>query len=952
MKKDLNPMQKKAVITTDGPVLIIAGPGSGKTHTLVERITYLIQEKNVKPEEILMATFSEKAAKELQTRVSKRLSDENIVFNLNEMYIGTIHSICLRILEENREYTRLKRNYRMMEQFDQQFFVYQNLRVFHEIENIELILTDYRKWNQSSVLVRWINKISEELIDPERLINSANLEIKVLGNCYKLYQELLEKENALDFSTIQLEAYKLLEKHPSITQGLQEKIRFIMIDEFQDTNTIQEKIVMKLANEEQNVCVVGDDDQGLYRFRGATIRNILEFPTNFKNCTQIQLNTNYRSHPDIVHFYNKWMKEINWEEEGVSFRHEKEIKSVDRNFHRIPSVVKVAGNIYRKNWHDEVYEFLQTLKNSGALTDWNQVAFLFSSVKNPKVIALSKYLEEKGIPVYSPRSNMFFKRKEVRLLLGAFMYLFPQTTAVRKWSSSATLPDWDFHDQCRYEFERELTKAENRELKDWADEKAAIHLHLADNLNYGFSGLFYQILQFPLFRRFLDDFNGKTMDSRAGRNLSIFSQMLVKFEFLARMDVITTKNIESKLRNFWNQYIRFLAEGGITEYEDDSEYAPSGCVSFLTIHQSKGLEFPIVLVGSLNKNPAKTYSELDEILENEYSTKEPFEPLHKVHYYDFWRLYYTAFSRAQNLLVLTGQEQNGRWSCPSDSFRNVYSDLADWRHSSITKIEYEKVKDVNLKETYSFTSHINLYNLCPLQYKFFKDMSFAPVRQGARIFGTLVHQTIEDVHKAILTGNEKEVTAENIENWFETNYKYLTSRERVYLGIPQQKAALKQVKRYIELHKDDWKKIKGAEVELSLVKENYIIKGQIDLIRGNAGTVEIIDFKSEKKPKLDQERLNHYQKQLEVYAYLVEEKENLKVSKMHLYYTGETEKSPYISFEKSALAVKETIKAFDSTVQNIEKRSYRVKNRPKQHCPNCDMRYYCNKKEKDGEALS
>lgn len=947
LANQLNPMQEKAVTTTEGPVLIIAGPGSGKTHTLVERITYLIQKKNVSPEEILIATFTEKAAKELQTRVSNRLSGENIVFNLNEMYIGTIHSICLRILEENRDYTRLKKNYRMMDQFDQQFFIYQNLRTFQTVQNVDLLLQGGRKWDQSAQLLKLINKISEELINSKKLIKSKNEKIKALGLCYELYQDLLENENALDFSTIQLEAYKLLEAHPEIRESLQEKIKYLMIDEYQDTNTIQEKIIMKLTNNKENLCVVGDDDQGLYRFRGATIRNILEFPANFKSCTHIQLNTNYRSHPDIINHYNKWMEELNWTEQGVSFRYKKEIKPPEKQFHNIQSVVKVSGDIRKKDWHQEVYDFLMTLKDQGAITDWNQVAFLFWSVKNQKVVQLSKFLEDKGIPVYSPRSNMFFKREEVRLLLGAYMFLFPQISTVRMWRPDARLADWNYHDECLHHFLMELNKPENRELKEWADEKAVIHKNLAENLNYGFSGLFYQLLQFPLFRRYLDDYTGKTMDSRAGRNLSIFSQILVKFEYQERMDVITPAKIDNKLRSFWNQYIRFLAEGGINEYEDDSEYAPSGCVSFLTIHQSKGLEFPVVVVGSLNKDPEPSYSEVEEILELEYSTKEPFEPIHKVHYYDFWRLYYTAFSRAQNLLVLTGQEQNGRWRCPSYSFSRIYNSLPNWRSVPVAQIEYEKVKDVNFKETYSFTSHINLYNTCPLQYKFFKDLSFTPVRQGAQIFGTLVHQTIEDIHKAVLNGKEHEITSENIDSWFETNYKFLTNRERVYLGAPQQLAALHQVKRYIDKHQSDWSKVKGAEVELSLVKEEYIIKGQVDLIRGEDGTVEIIDFKSEKKPNLDQERLTHYQKQLEVYAHLVEEKEKVKVSKMHLYYTGETEQSPYVSFEKSASSVRETMETFDSTVKNIVSRNYQVKKRPKQHCPNCDIRYYCNKKENE-----
>lgn len=952
-KGKLNPMQQEAVKTTEGPVLIIAGPGSGKTHTLVERISYLIQSNKAKPEEILVATFTEKAAKELQTRVSNRLSEENIVFNLNEMYIGTIHSICLRILEENRDYTRLKKNFKMMDKFDQQFFVYQNLKKFMLIENMELLITQRRGWDKSETLAKWINKITEELIDPQELIDSQYPVMKAIGEGYQIYQKLLTEDNALDFSTIQLEAYHLLKKHPSIKEALHNKIKYLMIDEYQDTNTIQERIVLTITNKNNNLCVVGDDDQGLYRFRGASIRNILEFGKNFANCTQINLNMNYRSHPDIIQFYNNWMQQMNWSHNGHTFRYDKEIKPQDKEFHGIPSVVKVAGDLERENWHDEVYEFLQALKNKEGISDWNQVAFLFKSVKNPKVVALSNYLERKGIPVYSPRSNMFFDRTEIRLVLGAYLYMFPQVAEVRVWEQGVTLPEWETHDRWLHEFKSVLNLPENTGLKKWAAEKAKVHQNLQGNLNYGFSGLFYQLLQFPLFRKYIDDYNGKIMDSRASRNLSILSQLFVKFEYLERMDVITPRNLNQKLQTFWNQYLRFLAEGGITEYEDDAEYAPSGCVSFLTIHQSKGLEFPIVLVGSLEANPRKSHSDIDVILENEFSSKEPFEPMDKIKFYDFWRLYYTAFSRAQNLLVLTGQEQVGRGKCPSNSFEEIYGGIPDWRRVAVEDIGYENVKDVNLKETYSFTSHINLYNTCPLQYKFFKDLAFTPVRQGAQIFGTVVHQTIEDVHKAVLAGKESEITPKNIEAWFESNYKYLSNRERVYLGAPQQRAALQQVKRYIDMHKADWKKVKEAEVEISLVKDKYILKGTVDLIRGEDGTVEIIDFKSERKPNFDgdKERLRHYQKQLEVYAHLVEEKENQKVSKMHIYYTGETEDSPYVTFEKSTSSVNEAIKAFDETVESIEKRHYHVKKRPKQHCPNCDMRYYCYEKERAGEVL-
>jgi len=306
-----NTDQQKAIRHTTGPVLIIAGPGSGKTFTLVERVVYLISNHNVSPDKLLILTFTDKAAAELRTRISNRLTGMNIRFNLNEMYLGTFHSICLRILEEFREFTRLRRNYSLMDEFDQQYFVYQKQKKFEAIDNLELVVGDPGRtssWALSDRLLNWINKVSEEAIDPNELVRSHHPEIKALGEACNLYQQLLAEENALDFSTIQFETLNLLRSHGSIKQTLRERFEYVMVDEYQDTNTIQELILREITGDNPNLCVVGDDDQGLYRFRGASIRNILQFRDQFsEGCAEVTLSTNYRSHPDIVHRYDTWM---------------------------------------------------------------------------------------------------------------------------------------------------------------------------------------------------------------------------------------------------------------------------------------------------------------------------------------------------------------------------------------------------------------------------------------------------------------------------------------------------------------------------------------------------------------------------------------------------------------------------------------------------------------------
>jgi DNA helicase-2/ATP-dependent DNA helicase PcrA len=403
-----NPRQLEAIRATEGPVLIIAGPGSGKTFTLVERIVYLIRKKGALPESLFVVTFTEKAARELTTRVSNRLAELGIKFNLNEMFLGTFHSVCLRILEDYSEFTRLKRSFTLFDQFDQQYFIYQKLGEFRSIPNCELVMGPEQRgrWAQSEELVRWLNKASEEALEAAALATAKEPEVRALAACLERYQELLNENNSLDFSGIQLEALRLLERNPSVLKELRKKFSHLMVDEYQDTNTIQERILLLLAGKKANLCVVGDDDQGLYRFRGATIRNILEFPSLFKKstCKQVTLSTNYRSHPDIIRFYNEWMEAQDWTDGAQAFRFEKKIQARKAQFPDTPTVLRLAATDEpgeNARWHAEIFRLLSSLKKSQKLEDWNQIAFLFRSVTNDRVVALARFLESKGIPVYS-----------------------------------------------------------------------------------------------------------------------------------------------------------------------------------------------------------------------------------------------------------------------------------------------------------------------------------------------------------------------------------------------------------------------------------------------------------------------------------------------------------------------------------------------------------------------
>ena len=954
-----NEGQRKAIAAADGPVLITAGPGTGKTYTLVQRAIYLIEECGVKPESIFIATFTEKAAKELITRITNELSDRWIVANINEMYIGTFHSLCLRILKEHLEFTRLRRNYRLLDAFDQQYMVFQNIQRFRNIPEVEIALPNGGAWKQAEAICNYVNNLSEELVTPEELMSDSDLSIAALGRMLKEYRKILTEGNLMDFSSIQIEAYHLLQDNVEILDELRSKVTHIMVDEYQDTNFIQEQLVFLLAGERKNICVVGDDDQGLYRFRGATIRNILEFPQKFADgeCRIIPLVINYRSNSDIVDFYNEWMAttdgakfKFRWD----NFRYDKRIKPHEKTTLHSPAVVKLAGVDDTDEWHEKILRFINDLKASGKLKDYNQIAVLFNSVKHPRVTALARFLEDNHINVYSPRSDMFFQRDEVRLALGCLMLLFPRyIQSLENGDYTFLQPEHlTYYRNCIMTANEYLTQPENAELLKWIRRRGKDHVGLKGATDYAYCGLMYQLFEFQPFAGILDtEMDVGVVDIRPARNIAKLTQIIGKFEYLHRVDVLDAgefrgkRRIDQNTEMLFNLYLRLLFDGGITEYEDDSEYAPSGCVSFLTIHQSKGMEFPIVLVDSLANVPRKNTNDLMMQIEDRYFKRPAFEPYEVTKFFDFWRLYYTAFSRAQDLLILTCCEDK---RTPSNYFKDIYGELQSVESPGfdISEFDFKPIKDVNIKNTYSFTSHITVYETCALQYKFYKELVFMPVRANAMLFGTLVHETIEDIHRAALRHEEQTITEENVSRWFDSNYVSLTKTEHTYLAGPQREAALKQVLRYVERQHGDWSQIQQAEVDVSLVKPDYIIEGKIDLIRGEGDPVEIVDFKAERKPDMEkmQARLEQYRRQLHIYAHLVEERTGQKVSKMHLYYTGEDDGVPTISYPYKKSAVEGTIVVFDDTVKKIMKKDFhRCSDDPKV-CNACDFRFYCRGK--------
>lgn len=941
-----NSNQIEAISTTEGPLLIIAGPGTGKTFTLIKRIMYLIRVKNVEPENIMIVTFTEKAAKELLTRLSNELMSNDIHINLNEMYVGTIHSVCLKIIKENIEYSKMRRNFKVYDDFDQQYFLYQNYwSSFNNIEDIDLVIEPKGSiWDRTSKLKKYINLISEELIDVEKLLNSEKKEALVIGKILSKYQSLREKHNFIDFTTIQVELHEMLTNvDSSVLKKIQEKIRYVMVDEYQDTNYIQEQIVFLISGK-NNLCVVGDDDQGLYRFRGATIRNILEFENNFDYCKKVVLNKNYRSEKDIIDFYNNFIQTTegrDFEFEWENYRINKKIQASKINQGTFQSTGKITAEDYDE-LNQKVLEFIQKLKEESKITNYNQIAFLFRSVKNDKVISLAKHLEENGVSVYSPRSNLFFERTEIKLLIGTLLLMFPTFINEMKSNQKSWMESlYSYYHECMTHTVAELKKTDNHDIARFVRVKARDHILLPDQkkgVDYSIGQLIYQLFQFKLFADIVTvDLKDGLKDSMKSRNIAIFIKYVSKYEFNNDVTILTPKNINYTVNKLFSEFLSFLYEGGITEFEDDSEYAPSGSVSFLTIHQSKGMEFPIVLVDSLFSVPREDLDDMLMFVEDNFSRRKSFEPRESIKFFDFWRLYYTAFSRAKELLILFGAKSSRGISKYFESHIDSLIEYNDFQN-----LKASEIKTAQIKKTYSFTTDVEVYETSQIEYLFFKELGYTRLSYGAAIFGQLVHTTIEDIHKAVINGDKEHIDKDKINQWMMINYDSISRAEKNYLSPRFLNEAYQQILSYYEKRESNWESIKEAEIPISIVKENYILTGKVDLLQSENGEYEIIDFKTEKKPDIfkEKERIEKSKMQLEIYAYILEERYGLNISKLKIYYTSEQNSNPIIEFKKDNKSIHETIKYFDNIIKKIENKEFDNSPEKNRINRNSDLRYY------------
>lgn len=606
----LNDMQQMAVDCTEGPLLILAGAGSGKTTVLVNRVGHIIEEGLALPWQVLAITFTNKAAGELKERLIKAIGDE-----ANQIWAFTFHSCCTRILRRFADRLGYTSHFTIYDTDDQK-------RVMKRCQK-ELGITD--KFLHHKTILGEISTAKDSLIDYVEYKNTYANDFRKakIADCYEAYQKELKKSDAMDFDDIIYNTVKLLQENRDVLDLYQRQFKYVMVDEYQDTSHAQYVLVSLLAGGYNNICVVGDDDQSIYRFRGATIENILSFENQYSDAKVIRLEQNYRSTQNILDAANA---------------------VISNNKTRKPKKLWTASGAGEKiilntceNEAGEsdfiVDEILKNVKNGRKMSD-HAILYRMNAQSRNLEITLTK----SGIPHKIIGGNRFFDRKEIKDIVSYFAIINNPADNVRlqriinvpkrgigdtmfsNVMEIATGLGLSAFEVCERSDEFQKTSRSATKLKSFA---MMIH-HFEDCLEDGMplSELLQEIISETKYFDYLDEDPESAEDRK--NNISELSSMFIKYQ---------EENEDFELSDFLED-VALVSD--IDSYNDDED-----CVVLMTLHSAKGLEFPIVFIPGMEDGifPGNQSIYNDEDLEEER------------------RLAYVGITRAKEKLYLVSARQ-------------------------------------------------------------------------------------------------------------------------------------------------------------------------------------------------------------------------------------------------------------------------------------------------------
>lgn len=899
----LNPEQKAAVEYKDGPILVVAGAGTGKTRVITERICHILHQKWAEPNQILALTFTEKAAAEMDVRL-----DELMPIGHEVIQVSTFHAFCEKILRQYGIDIGLSPGFKILQGVAQWKFLKDWL--------FEFKLDYYRPSGNPTKfidsLVSFFSRLKEEMITPEKFLSFAQMsgergaesresdtekisqleskKLMELAQAYEKYQDIMAKSDYLDFSDLQFKVIELLTHRPNILNHLQNKYRYLLVDEYQDTNIAQNKIVDLLAGGHKNLMVVGDDDQSIYKFRGAAISNILQFETKYPDLKKVVLTQNYRSNQKILDLAYASIQNNNPDRLEIKSQINKRLTGMKKG---PDDAIKI---VHFSTIDQEVAYVIEEIKL--AQTPLSEIAILVraNSYARPFVEAFKKeniayqFLSERGLynkdeikelicllrVVANPTDDVSF----FRVLRMAYWNL-PMTTVI------------DLIDQSKKKYQT-LWK-----VIQMAPETQPLTVLLQELIDY-------------------------SKDHTAGEVLYHFTHGIKLYETLLAKNTIEAEEQITNIASFFGRIREFERETDektvidFVNYLDMAEEAGENPaakfdiggvdgVQISTIHGAKGLEYHTVFLPSLvarrfpsddRKDPIEMPKELiSEILsEGDFHLQEE------------RRLFYVAVTRAKESLHLlysdfynSSNSQNPRSKKPSVFLQEIMEKVPmvkiEKTSQGVERFLKPVVMDLpissELGERQPITrfsySALNSFKTCPRQYEYGYVLKIPTPPSGAASFGSSLHNTLNEFYKLVTQSKQaslfedyrEDLSLERLLSIFEDKWIMSGYESRIHMETLKKRGRDILIKFY-DHFKDEMPRIEFLEKGFKLKMDQYTISGRIDRAdRLPDGTLEVIDYKSGKaRSQKDVDKDD----QLMIYALAAKECFGRPASKLTLYF--------------------------------------------------------------------
>ncbi|MFH1192512.1 MAG: UvrD-helicase domain-containing protein [bacterium] len=1036
----LNPEQKKAVTYENGPLLIVAGAGTGKTTVITKRIAWLIEEKKASGDEILALTFTDKSAGEMEERV-----DYLLPYGYFDLWISTFHSFCDRILRDYALDIGLPTNYKLLNTTEQWMLIRKNLDRFNldyyrpfgnPTKFIHALLKHFSRCKDEGISVEEYLEYAESVrlnqdnaesggdsskfkvqssklkTDPHSAIAQGRLsatclrpacaggrqalgmtndrvadalefkKLEEVANAYHIYQQILLENDALDFGDLIQCTLKLFKERPNILKILRDKFKYILVDEFQDTNWAQYELIKLISAPLNNITCVADDDQSIYLFRGSSVNNVLQFAKDYPKAEEVVLTQNYRSKQDILDLSYEFIQQNNpnrleyhlnqdevmrerAKEKGIDL---KDYKNINKKLKAFNFGKAIIEHLHCGTLEDEVEAVVNKIVEThcNASLSWSDFSILVRA--NDTAKPFINGLERAGIP-YQFYSMRGLYNKPIILDICAYLKLldnYHESTALYR---ILNIPMW----RIPYDDFSKLSHASSKNGKSLYQtiKNAVVISGLSPATVETLSNIIVLVEKYSSLAKenkiskILTDFlNDSGYLKYLVKNESKDNIKALKYisQFYKKVKEFEESEIDPKLNVFMEKLEMEMDAGDEGELCLDPDDGPD-MVKIMTIHSAKGLEFPYVFIVDLVDKKFPTIERKDPIEIPEQLVKEIL-PEGDIHLQEERRLFYVAMTRAKDGLFFTSAEDYGgirkkkisRFltemgyvsSAGVQNFKLVHTEENFNVENNDNKFLY------TLPQKFSYTQ-LAAFDKCPLQYKFAHIFKIQIKGKGNFSFGKTMHTALQRFFALMnerkgskqcgLFENTEYAAGINLptkdellkiydECWIDEWYEDDKQRDE------RRKAGRESLKEFYELHKDNWPNVLYLEQGFNLRVGGYTLKGTIDRVDllnagGGQNSVEIVDYKT--GASKDVKSLTFENKeQLFIYQLVAEEFFKMKCDKLSFYYLEGNKKAEFLGSPKDLEKLKEKI------LERIEKiKSSNFAPTPGFWCENCDYRDIC-----------